>query len=407
MTRPLASELATFFSELVYPAEGEFAAEGGTESGDSPTLQKVRAEARRRGLWNLFSSLHPVHHDLDSALTADLAEIVGRSPLIGQVAVHSLNPDAAVLELLAALGSAGQRARWLPALADGVITSAYCMTEPGVASSDPRSLGTRGERLADGPVVVDGVKSWCTGAEAPNCRVLVVLALTEPDAGPARRYSLVVVPRDQAGVSLGTRRSVLGYSDAFRGGHPDVVFTAARGELLGEAGGGLAAAQRVLGSARMLHCMRLVGTAERALELMTARLRSREVRGSPLADNDLWIDRVGSARITIEALRALVRAMAVRHDLGIAESIVKAEVPARVTEIVDLAIQAHGADGLSAPGILADLYAHARSLRISDGPDEVHRRVVGRHELAQRGLTVLVAQRPEHSHLSDARQQPA
>jgi acyl-CoA dehydrogenase len=388
VTARLVPDLVAFFAECVYPAEAEFAAGGGTDSTGSPVLAKLREEARRRGLWNLFSSLHPAHGDLDAALTADLAEIVGRSPVIGQIAVHSLNPDAAVIELVAALGSAGQRARWLPGLADGVIGSAYCMTEPGVASSDPRSLTTRGERDADGSVLVHGVKSWCTGAGAADCRVLVVLALTAPDARPAERYSLVLVPRDDPGVSLAAEHSVLGYSDAFRGGHPDLVFTAARGELLGEAGGGLAAARRVLGPARMLHCMRLVGTAARALGLMCARFGSREVRGRPLTDNDLWIDRAGAARISIEAMRALVRSMASGHDQGIppgiAESVVKAEVPSRVAEIVDLAIQAHGADGLSAPGILADLYAHARSLRISDGPDEVHRRVVGRHELGRR-----------------------
>ena len=382
MTGQLTADLAAFFAECVYPAEAEFAADGGTGSIDSPVLTRVAADARRRGLWNLFSSVHPARLVVSDPETADLAEIVGRSPVIGQVALHSLNPDAAVLELLAALGSAEQASAWLDALADGTISSAYCMTEPGVASSDPRSLLTRGERAADGTVRVTGVKSWCTGAEAANCEILVVLALTEPGTSPAGRYSLVLVRRDGPGVALTNRHNVLGYSDAYRGGHPDIVFTDARGELLGEAGGGLAAAQRVLGPARMLHSMRLVGTAERALELMTGRLRSREVRGRSLAGNDLWIDRVGGARIAVESMRALVRAMASRPGLATAESIAKAAVPAQAAEILDLAMQAHGADGLSAPGILADLYAHARSLRISDGPDEVHRRVVGRHELA-------------------------
>jgi len=291
----LTADLAAFFAECVYPAEAEFAADGGTGSIASPVLTRVRDEARRRGLWNLFSSLHPARLAVGDPETADLAEIVGRSPVIGQVALHSLNPDATVLELLAALGSAEQASAWLDALADGTISSAYCMTEPGVASSDPRSLRTRGERAADGTVRVTGVKSWCTGADAANCEILVVLALTEPDAGPAGRYSLVLVRRDSPGVAVANRHDVLGYSDAYRGGHPDIVFTDAPGELLGEAGGGLAAAQRVLGPARMLHSMRLVGTAERALELMTGRLRSREVRGRPLAGNDLWIDRVRRA----------------------------------------------------------------------------------------------------------------
>ena len=274
MTERLTAGLAAFFAERIYPAEAEFAADGGIGSIGSPVLTRVSDEVRRRGLWNLFSSLHPARLAVGDPETVDLAEIVGRSPVIGQVAPHSLNPDAAVLELLAALGSAEQASAWLDALADGTISSAYCMTEPGVASSDPRSLRTRGERAADGTVRVTGVKSWCTGAEARNCKILVLLALTEPDSRPAGRYSLVLVRRDGPGVALTNRHDVLGYSDAYRGGHPDIVFTAARGELLGEAGGGLAAAQRILGPARMLHSMRLVGTAERALELMTGRLRS-------------------------------------------------------------------------------------------------------------------------------------
>jgi len=382
VTGPQPAELASFFDQYVYPAEPVFAADGGTSQPGSLVLQEVSAAARRLGWWNLFSSVHPAHRELTPVRRAELAEIVGRSPIIGQVALHSLNPDAAAIELLAALGSGPQRARWLPGLLAGDITSAYCMSEPDAASSSPGNLRARGERAPDGTVRVHGVKSWCTGATLGTCELLIVLALTEPDAHPAGRYSLILVRRDDPGVALAGEHTVLGYSDTFRGGHPDIAFTAARGELLGAPGTGLAAAQRVLGPARMLHCMRLVGTAERALDLMCARLGAREVRGQSLAGNELWIDRVGGARIAIESMRALVRSMAIRPDSAVAESIVKAEVPVRVTEIVDLAIQAHGADGLSAPGILADLYAHARSLRISDGPDEVHRRVVGRHELA-------------------------
>ena len=383
MTGPQPSDLADFFDEYVYPAETAFAASGGTSQSGSRVLQEVCQAARRRGWWNLFSSVHPARQAMDPIRLAELAEVVGRSPVIGQVALHSLNPDAAAVELLAALGSERQRGRWLPGLVAGEITSAYCMSEPGVASSDPRALRTRGEWCTDGTIRVDGVKSWCTGAAASSCQLFIVLVLTEPDAPPASRYSLVLVERSDPGVAVDREHTVLGYTDAFRGGHPDVVFTAAAGERLGEAGAGLTAAQQVLGPARMLHCMRLVGTAERALNLMTTRLSVRDVRGRPLAENDLWIDRVGGARISIEAVRALVRSMATRPDSAIADSVVKAEVPVRVAEIVDLAIQAHGADGLSAPGILADLYAHARSLRISDGPDEVHRRVVGRHELTR------------------------
>ncbi|BCB88615.1 acyl-CoA dehydrogenase family protein [Phytohabitans suffuscus] len=383
MTSAIADSLERFVRECVIPSESAFAAEGGVDTARSSTLTGLQDEARERGLWNLFSSAHPSAALRDLIVLPDLAELVGLSPILAQAALHALNPDALVMELLTALGTDEQRDRWLPRLTDGAIASGYCMSEPDVASSDPRSLRMEAKRSGDG-FLVSGRKSWCTGASTPGCRFLVVVAVTEPEADPRRRHSLLLVERNDPGVKVVAERRVLGYSDALRGGHPDIEFQQARGQLLGAAGDGLSAAQQVLGPARMLHSMRLVGTAERALGLMTARLGARNVGGRALASSDLWIDRVGGARIDVEGIRALVRAMVTHPDRALAESIVKAHVPGAVARIVDLAIQAHGADGLSSTTILADLYAHARSLQISDGPDEVHRRVVGRRELRAR-----------------------
>jgi acyl-CoA dehydrogenase len=380
VTSAIADSLGRFLQDFVVPAERAFAAEGGVDKAKSSVLASLQDEARARGLWNLFSSTHPSAALRDLTVLPNLAEHVGFSPILAQAALHALNPDALVMELLIALGTDEQQDRWLPRLADGAIESGYCMSEPGVASSDPLSLGVAATRSGT-DFLVNGRKSWCTGASAPECEVLVVVAVTEPEAAPPRRHSLLLVERNDPGVTVVAERTVFGYSDAFRGGHPDIEFQDVRGQLLGAAGAGLSAAQELLGPARMLHSMRLVGTAERALALMTARLNERTVRGRPLASSDLWIDRVGGARIEVERIRALVRAMVIHPDRGFAESVVKAEVPGAAARIVDLAIQAHGADGLSSATILADLYAHARSLQISDGPDEVHRRVVGRREL--------------------------
>lgn len=377
MTGWALEELRRFVVESILPAEAQFST---AEPSGSALVGSLQAEARDRGLWNLFSSGHPSGLLQDLEALPDAAELVGQSPLLAQVAVHALNPDSIVMELLAALATAEQRERWLPRLTDGAIGSAYCMSEPGVASSDPRSLVVAAQR-SQGGFVLDGVKSWCTGAGSTTCELLVVVAVTDPEADPRRRHSLLLVERDDPGVQVVRERHVLGFNDAFRGGHPDIEFRGARAELLGVAGDGLRAAQHVLGPARMLHSLRLVGTAERALRLMTSRLRGRQVGGRPLASSELWIDRVGGARIEVERTRALVRAMMTHPDRRLAESVAKAEVPATVARIVDLAIQAHGADGLSSGTVLADLYAHARSLQISDGPDEVHRRLVGALEL--------------------------
>lgn len=373
-------ELQEFVEKSVIPREALFAAEGGTGANASGAVAELQEEARERGLWNLFASFHPSGAVRDPDLLPDLAELVGLSPILAQSALHTLNPDALVMELLLALGTDEQRARWLRPLADGEIGAGYCMSEPEVASSNARSLRMAAEPVDDG-YLVSGRKTWCSGAAALTCRLLVVVAVTEPDAEPGSRHSLLLVERSDPGVRLGDIHTVLGFEGTYRGGHPDVIFERAKAQVLGPPGAGLSAAQAALGPVRMLHSLRLVGTGERAVRLMAARLKGRTVAERLLADSDLWVDRVGGARIDVEAMRALARAMLVHPDRVLAESIAKAHIPGAVARVVDLAIQAHGADGLSAPSVLPDLYAHVRSLQISDGPDEVHRRVVGRREL--------------------------
>ena len=380
---PVVADFERFMTEVVYPAEPLFAAEGGLNRVGSAVLRDVVRAGKDRGLWNLFGSRHPSAGELTAADLAELCELAGRSPVIAQVGVHSLNPDSGVLELLAQLGTRQQQERWLEPLTDGTVGSGYCMTEPGVASSDPQNLRTRAEVDGSGVFRVSGVKSWVTGALEPENAVLVVLAVTDPDAPPSSRHSMLLVPGDAPGVAPGRNMSLFGFGDLHRGGHPQLTFDGAPGELLGRRGGGLQAAQSLLGPARVLHCLRLVGTAERALELLCRRLTERSSRGRPFAANDLWIDRVADCRIRIESMRALVRTLAPRtgQQADVTTSLLKAAVPAQVADIVDLAIQAHGADGFDDATILGQLYLHARSLRISDGADELHRMVVGRHEL--------------------------
>lgn len=376
--------LRDFLDDVVYPAEAPFAAQGGVNSS-AGVLRDVVDEAKRRGLWNLFGSLHPDTAARSHTELFALAELAGRSPALAQTGLHSLNPDAGVIELLIGAGTQQQRDRWLGPLAAGESSSAFCITEPGTGSSDPNATSTRAVDGASS-LLLSGTKSWCTGGLDPRCDLIVVLAVTDPDAPRGRRHSFLLTSRTAPGVRLGANREVFGYSDLYRGGHPDLEFHEAPGELLGERGEGLAIAQSLLSPARVVHCMRLLGTAERALELLCARLTERAVHGRSLASNDLWIDRVASCRIRIESMRGLVTSLHERAATDpVVVSLLKAEIPAEVARIVDLAIQAHGADGLSQVVVLPDLYAHARSLQISDGPDEVHRRVVGRAELKRYG----------------------
>ena len=395
-TQALQAELLDFMQAHVYPAEPAFADVGEdgrprAEFRRPAVLGELKAEARRRGLWNLF-----LPDDRDGAgLTllqyAPLAETSGRSPLVAPEAMNCAAPDTGNMELLHLFGTPEQRQRWLRPMLDGELRSAYCMTEPMVASSDAANLRTRIRRDGD-EYVVDGRKWWSTGVLAEECGLLVVVGVTDPAAGPRDRESVVLVPRDAPGVTVMRPLSVFGYLDSAHGGHGEVLFEGVRvprENLLGEEGRGYALAQARLGPGRVHHCMRLVGIAERAFDLMCHRGYHRTTFGRLLADRDTFQDWVAEARLRIDATRLLVlRAAWLIDRYGAREarteiSAIKAAAPAMAEWVVDRAIQAYGGAGLAQDLPLAMLYAHARGLRLADGPDEVHRMVVARRELAR------------------------
>jgi len=395
-TEALRAELLAFMDEHVYPAEPAFAdvgADGRPRDGWSrpAVLADLKAEARRRGLWNLFLPDGEHGAGLSVLQYAPLAEISGRSPLVAPEAMNCAAPDTGNMELLHLFGTPEQRDRWLRPMLAGELRSAYCMTEPMVASSDAANLRTRIRRDGD-EYVIDGRKWWSTGILGDECDLLVVVGVTDPDAGPRERESVLLVPRDTAGVTVMRPLSVFGYVDSAHGGHGEVLFESVRvpvANVLGGEGRGYALAQARLGPGRIHHCMRLVGMAERAFDLMCHRAFHRTTFGRLLADRDTLQEWVAESRIRIDATRLLVlRAAWMIDTLGAREarseiSAIKVAAPAMASWVIDRAIQAYGSAGLSQDLPLAMLYAHARGLRFADGPDEVHRMVVARRELAR------------------------
>jgi len=291
--------------------------------------------------------------------------------------------------VLAEFGSPEQQARWLKPLLDGAIRSAFCMTEPGVASSDASNIATRIQRDGDS-YVINGTKWWSSGAMDPACEILIVMGKTAPDADRHRQQSMILVPRDTPGVSILRGMRLYGYDDAPHGGHAEVVFTDVRvpaANLVGEEGGGFAIAQARLGPGRIHHCMRLIGGSERALELLCRRVTQRTAFGRPLAEQGVIQDWIAEARVRIEQARLLVLKTAWLMDTvgnkGAHTEIqaIKVATPAMAEWVIDKAIQAHGAAGVSQDTPLAHMWAAARSLRFADGPDEVHKRSLARREL--------------------------
>jgi acyl-CoA dehydrogenase len=386
----LAGRLQAFMRECVYPAEEVYARQ--RRDGDPhrlpPVVTELQAEARARGLWNLFLRDQRWGAGLTNLEYAPLAEISGRSPVIAPEAMNCSAPDTGNMELLAEFGTDGQRQRWLRPLLDAEIRSCFCMTEPGVASSDPTRLATTIERDGD-VLVVNGRKWWSTGTADPRCQLAVVAGVSDPDAGPHRRHSLVLVPLGTPGVEVVRDLSTFGYSEQH--GHGEVRFTSVRvpaANLLGPPGGGFALAQARLGPGRIHHCMRAIGMAERALELMVRRAAQRAPFGRPLAEQGPVGTWIAESRLEIDQARLLVlRAAAVMDTAGnrcarteiAGIKVVAARTAARIT---DRAIQVFGAAGLSGDTPLALFYAIARQLRIVDGPDEVHLRSIARHELS-------------------------
>ncbi|MFG3713414.1 acyl-CoA dehydrogenase family protein [Micromonospora sp. NPDC047730] len=391
-TETLRAELTDFLEQHVHPAEPVHAAQvaaAGDPWARPPVLAELKAEARRRGLWNLFLP-DPRHGaGLTNLQYAPLAELTGRSPHLAPEAVNCAAPDTGNMELLAEFGSPEQQERWLRPLLEGEIRSAFCMTEPEVASSDATNIATRISRDGD-HYVVNGRKWWSSGAMDPRCEIFVVMGKTDPGADRHRQQSMVLVPRDTPGVTVRRGMTVFGYSDAPHGGHAEIDFVDVRvpaENLVGAEGGGFAIAQARLGPGRIHHCMRLVGMAERALELLCRRVTERVAFGRPLAEQGVVREWIAESRVRIEQARLLVLKTAWLMDTvgnkGAHTEIqaIKIATPAMAEWVIDKAIQAYGGAGVSQDTPLAALWAQARTLRLADGPDEVHRASLAKREL--------------------------
>jgi acyl-CoA dehydrogenase len=394
-TEELRERLLSFMDSHVYPAEKVFTeqvaedAAAGRPWERPAVIDELKAEARSRGLWNLFLAHHPEGAGLSNLQYAPLAEITGHSPAIAPEALNCAAPDTGNMELLAEFGSAQQQQRWLRPLLDGEIRSAFCMTEPDVASSDATNIATRIERDG-GEYVINGRKWWSSGAMDPRCQILIVMGKTAPDGDRHRQQSMILVPRDTPGVTIERGMHVFGYTDGPHGGHAEVEFRDVRvpdSNLIAGEGEGFAIAQARLGPGRIHHCMRQIGAAERALELMCRRALERSAWGGPLASQGVIQDWIAEARVRIESARLLVLKTAWLMDTagnkGAHTEIqaIKIATPAMAEWVIDKAIQTHGAGGVSQDFPLAHLWASARTLRFADGPDEVHKRSLARHEL--------------------------
>ena len=409
-TLDLRKQLLTFMEERVYPAEAVFAAqvEAAAAQGQGwdrvPVTADLKAEARGRGLWNLFltGKAATAVAKLDSCLLPDppltnlqyapLAEITGWSPALAPEALNCAAPDTGNMEVLAEFGSPEQQERWLRPLLAGTIRSAFCMTEPDVASSDATNIATLITRDGDG-YVINGRKWWSSGAMSSDCHIFIVMGVSgEVTSGTTGhgRHTMILVPRDTPGVTVKRGLKVFGYTDGTHGGHAEVLFDnvkVPRENLISGEGAGFAIAQARLGPGRIHHCMRQIGAAERALELMCTRATSRTAFGKSLAEQGVIQDWIAESRVRIEQARLLVLKTAWLMDTvgnkGAHTEIqaIKIVTPAMAEWVIDRAIQAHGGGGVSQDFPLAHLWASARALRFADGPDEVHKRSLARREL--------------------------
>ena len=391
-TRALRERLLAFMDECVYPAEETFREQVHTAASPwdtPPVLEELKAVARERGLWNLFL---PRTHEYGAGLTnlqyAPLAEITGRSLWIAPEAINCSAPDTGNMELLSLFGSEQQKRRWLEPLLEGRIRSAFSMTEPEVASSDATNISTRIERDGD-EYAINGRKWWSSGALSPRCKLLIVMGVTDPDAERHRRQSMILVPIDTPGLTVKRSTTVFGYDDGPHGGHAEIIYDDVRvpaSNLLGEEGDGFKIAQERLGPGRIHHCMRAIGMAERALEMMCERTASRSTFGRPIIDHGVVQHWIAEARIRIEQVRLLVLKTAWLMDTvgnkgaRVEVSAIKVAAPEVAAWVTDRAIQAHGGAGVSQDTLLAEMYAVARILQIADGPDEVHRMAIARRE---------------------------
>lgn len=394
--RDLHERLTAFMAAHVYPNEAALyaqVAEGPTRWKVLPLMEELKGRARAAGLWNLFLPDSDQGAGLSNLEYAPLCEIMGRSHWAPEI-FNCAAPDTGNMEVLVRYGTAEQQERWLKPLLAGEIRSGFAMTEPDVASSDATNIATTITRDGD-HYIVNGRKWWTSGANDTRCKIMIVMGKTDPDNPDRhRQQSMLLVPTDTAGVTVKRPLPIFGYDDAPHG-HAEVLFDNVRvpvdNILLGE-GRGFEIAQGRLGLGRIHHCMRLIGASERALELTCRRLNSRIAFGKPIAAQGVWQERVAEARIAIEQARLLTLKAAHMMDT-VGNKVAKAEIamikvvaPNVACKVIDMAIQAHGGGGVSDDFPLAWAYANARTLRLADGPDEVHRAQLGKMELGRHGV---------------------
>ena len=397
-TRELQEKLTAFMQAHVYPAEAAFAeeVEANRRAGDpwkaTRVVESLKETARAQKLWNLFLPESDMGAGLSNLEYAPLCEIMGRSP-IGPESFNCSAPDTGNMEVLVRYGTPEQKKQWLEPLLEGKIRSAFAMTEPAVASSDATNIEARIVRDGD-HYVINGRKWWTTGAPDPRCKVLIFMGKTSPDnPNKHQQQSMILVPLDAPGVKMLRKLTVFGDDDAPHG-HGDIEFKDVRvpvtNMLLGE-GRGFEIAQGRLGPGRIHHCMRVIGVAERALELMCKRVQKRVAFGKPVAEQTVTLERIANARIMIDQARFLVLNAAWMMDTAgnkVARkeiAMIKVAAPNMALQVIDWAIQAYGGAGVSDDVPLAAMYAQARTLRLADGPDEVHRNQIGKLELRRHG----------------------
>ncbi len=394
--KALQSRLLAFMDEHIYPNEKRFSDEiaANRAAGNAwvPTrvIETLKPKARAEGLWNLFLPRSPrAPEGLSNLEYAPLCEIMGRVPWAPEV-FNCSAPDTGNMETLERYASEAIKREWLDPLLRGEIRSAFAMTEPDVASSDATNIQARIERRGD-RYLINGRKWWTSGAGDPRCQVFIFMGKTDPEASRHQQQSMIVVPRQTPGITVKRALNVFGYDDAPHG-HGEVLFenveVPADNILLGE-GRGFEIAQGRLGPGRIHHCMRAIGISERALELTCRRLSSRVAFGRPISAQGVWRERIAEARCMIEQARLLTLKAAYMMDT-VGNKSAKAEIamikvvaPNVACQVIDWAIQAHGGGGVSDDFPLAALYAHARTLRLADGPDEVHRNAIAKLELAR------------------------